>query len=444
VTEAGYSSDERTRLDIAWQRVNAAEARAGGVEKIPQHRADYLARSLNREAAVEAALERASVVDPRHANTVAAVREAISDRADTWAERRKAERALADYIDQVAAAHPSAAAVHELDRITEAMRACRQSGAVGIKPDGGHMIAWDSKCDLTRLCPDESNAQAKRVAERYIPAMMEDVTARGPGRRRVISAVFTCHNFHPGWLMRGKEWLFQEFRARILDAENRYCPLEYDRDGRLARTKAGHIRRSRKRCHGKQFPIRGALVVQEDPLGAAHDWNVHLNVVMIVEGPISYADLRAAWGANVEFREIDGRDAQALQNAMAEQIKYAAQAVPHKSEDKAQAEATRAPAMTEWPYERWLEWWSAQQGTRRVRSYGVLHGIPAPETLDIQDVQWIGTISYDGSTYHVALGVPEASAIGAGSITGNNFSASGSASGADPPDRGRYRPPGYH
>jgi hypothetical protein len=66
-------------------------------------------------------------------------------------------------------------------------------------------------------------------------------------------------------------------------------------------------------------------------LSAHGDWNIHLNVILLIEGPFDWNEARESWGANVEVRAIDRSS---LTKKMLELIKYSAQTVPTKSADK--------------------------------------------------------------------------------------------------------------
>lgn len=333
---------------------------------------------------------------------LALIREQLQTDSGTWSKRREAELILADYIDQI----PDPYGIHGLADIVERLRTCRQSGCIGIRPGGGSLIAWDNKCGLVRLCPDESREETQRLAERYVPAIRDWVQEK-PGRR-VFYAVLTQHNYRPGQLANGKRHQFEEYKD-FINRKLKACPVRfYPQHG------FWHVdrKRSRKRTITPDSiaSIKGSLVVQEDPLSANGDWNVHLNALFLVDGPFDYKEIRDEWGANVEIKQVNPDD---LARTILELVKYSAQAVSTKSEEKKKRHATDAPAMVEWENNLWLEWFHAQQGFRRTRSYGCLYGIPEPdlEEFDISLVEWVGQIKFDlGSGYRVDL------------IPGDNFS----------------------
>lgn len=292
----------------------------------------------------------------------------LLDQLPAYSARREAEQELAVYVDRVASETLSP----DLYQVAQSLHDCRQTGAVGIKPDGGMMIAWDQKCGHVRLCPDESREETQRLAEWYLPPLVE--FKKADPRNRIFYAVFTDHNFRPGQLRAGKKYLFEKFKNWMQPARP-MCRVMFENGPACAvpRRPKGEQPITLK-ADATPWDLRGALVIQEDPLSAAGDWNVHLNAFLLVHGRFDYAAARAEWGANVHFQEIDGTP-ESVRGALLEAIKYSARIVPEKSQDKAEAGESAAPAMTEWPADRWLEWWRAGQRFRRVRSYGCLYGL---------------------------------------------------------------------
>ncbi len=265
--------------------------------------------------------------------------------------RREAEHALADYIESIS---------EEFSNIVARLRGCRMSGFVGRKPDGDFFVAFDEKCSLVRLCPDEARAETMRVVRKYVPAIRRWVSRKRG--RRVYSAVFTIPNARPGELEAAKLRLFELFKD-LLRYQYDACPL--------IRGPSGFERTRRRRLAA--FPqICGALVVQEDPLSASDDFNVHLNVFLLTDGWLDYREVRELWRYNLHIEQIDSKN---LIRSVLELVKYATQIVPTKSAEKRARHSSDAPAMTEWPPERWVEWWKAQKGFRRTRSYGCLYAL---------------------------------------------------------------------
>ncbi len=275
------------------------------------------------------------------------------------AARRNAEHELADYIRGVA----DETGRLDLLSVSNRLSSCRMSGTVGII-EGRPVMAWDYKCGLVRLCPDESREETQRLTDFYLPSMLDFVN-ESP-MNRVFYSVFTLHNFRPGNLKAGKKYLFERFKEWMTETYS-YCP---------AIQRHGCYIPTRKKTEKVWPQIKGAFVVQEDPLSASGDWNIHLNVFLFVKGEFSYKAVRESWGANIHLKEL-GRDELSLRSALLEAIKYSAQTVPDKSDRKAADGATAAPAMTEWPHDRWVEWWDANQGFRRTRAYGCLYALHA-------------------------------------------------------------------
>lgn len=270
--------------------------------------------------------------------------------------RRAAEWALADYIEQAyyatgwepapvarnVAGSTKIAKPKTLLLVAQWLRGCRREAFIGQKQDGGFIFQWAEKCGQVRLCPDEAREETQRLMEWYLPALIR--FAQAHHRHRLFYMVPTVHNYRPGDLARGKRELMDKWKA--------FADVLRD-DG---------------------IDLRGSLNVQEDPLSAAGDWNVHLNVIACVRGSFDWDRVRELWGANIHIAHVKAEPA-ALRGTLMEMIKYAAQTVPEKSAEHADTGQSKAPAMTEWPYERWIEWWEAQQGFRRVRSYGCLYGL---------------------------------------------------------------------
>ena len=319
----------------------------------------------------------------------------------SYSEHRRVEDAVADYVE--AAGYP---------KLTDKLRACRRAGTVAEREtDGKILVQWDSKCNLARLCPDESGVESSRVAQRYLPRV-EDWLAGGK-RRRVQKAVFTVPNVPAGGLRAAKR-----DQLKALD--------------RLLR---------RKVCRN----VQGALVTQEDPLSAAGDWHPHLNVLLLVEGFLDWGALRAEWtevtrrffpdstatSFQIEIRELPGTLV-ALRAAFREQVKYAAKMVasgvppiaspgddtgPVVREvrdplavapvDGSYGRWSKAPGLVAWPYAAFGEWWEAGLRFRRTRAYGVLYGAPKPgPAADRPRLRPLGRVRYDAGRrdYEVHMG----------------------------------------
>ena len=253
---------------------------------------------------------------------------------EDYTTRRQMEQDLAVYIDQVATSQLK----YELYDIAERLNNCRHTGAAGIKPDGNPVIAWDTKCGLSKLCPDESREVTQRLTEFYLPELVD--FKKENISHRIYYSVFTIPNIQPGELRAGKKEIIERFKS-----------------------------------WSEKIPsLKGSLIIQEDPLSAAGDWNVHLNIFLCVKGSFDYKTARAQWGYDVEFNELKG-EPQDIRDALLEAIKYSAEIAPTKTESKADQDKTKAPAMTQWPHELFVEWWNANKRFRRVRNYGCLYNI---------------------------------------------------------------------
>jgi len=312
--------------------------------------------------------------------------------------RREQELQLADYIDdKIRPLRPFDDAIAKLPR---RMRSCRTHGVFGWRPEtSSAVMAWDEKCGLVRLCPHEARADAKRIEQRYLPEI-ESQIRRG---KRIYSAVLTTPNVPAGMLASEKKNQFDKLKRL----------LKMQRDGR------------------SRFPIIGALVAQEDPLGAHADWNVHLNVFFVCDGRLDFGDLREAWHWDLSIRRLVGSHEE-IARAFRELVKYAAAPVSAKSAEHATRNAAELeistgdlvplpgagwsdtgvyrgadgmpapPPMLDWPPDRFLEWWDAQQRFRRTRSYGCLFKTPKPECVGLDNVEWLGKIDWHNGGYQLS------------------------------------------
>ena len=252
---------------------------------------------------------------------------------------------------------------------------CRTSGIFGIGTHGKPVIAWHSKCSHAKLCPDESRHEAQRLFERYADPISEHEKKGG----RIYKVWPTLPNYPAGRLREGKRHIFKRYRDRIVRAE-----------------------KNKK----KKFPHVGSLMIQEDPQSASGDWNVHLNGIILTDGWLSYADLRAAWGCNIEIRQHKlsskpDRRARDLHGLFREMVKYSMRAVPEKSNEKASRHATKAPAFTDWTPAAALEWYQANLRFRRVRSYGSLFRIGKPDRPNVMPLFFFGSLTWQPDGYRV-------------------------------------------
>ena len=316
--------------------------------------------------------------------------------------RRNMELKLAQYIERDVL--PLRMNDTKLGGVPERMRSCRTHGCWGWRPAEQTLVtAWDDKCGLVRLCPHEARAEAKRIEERYLPAVMDQINEGNT----VHFAVLTSKNVKRDRLAREKKRLFAAFN-RMLKQQVRGRP---------------------------RLPIIGSLVTQEDPQSSWGEWNVHINCFLVARGWLDYGELRKAWAQankaldlNIHIERLKGgRDGIAA--AFRELVKYAGAPVSSKSIEKTTYAADQldvstgellthpqagwhrcgqyragngdpqAPPMLAWSPESWLEWWDAQQRFRRTRSYGCLFKTPKPEPKGMHDVEWLGVIGWHNGEY---------------------------------------------
>ncbi len=262
-----------------------------------------------------------------------------------------------------------------LRKLSVKMFSCRTSGIFGIGTHGKPVIAWHSKCSHAKLCPDESRHEAQRLFDRYANAISEHEKNGG----RVYKVWPTLPNYPPGRLREGKRHIFKRYRDRIVRAE-----------------------KNKK----KKFPHVGSLMIQEDPQSADGDWNVHLNGIILASSWLNFAELRAAWGCNIEIRQhkLDRkpeRRARDLHGLFREMVKYPMRAVPEKSAEKASRHTSKAPAFTDWTPAAALEWYQANLRFRRVRSYGSLFRIGKPDRPSVMPLVFFGSLTWQPDGYRV-------------------------------------------
>lgn len=331
--------------------------------------------SRKRHRALEA--RRFEPTNDAQARVFVEIRNELKKRVEAYAHRRQIENQIAEYLDRNGL-YPD---------LVGKLHSCRQSGSYGYrKTESGEnkpIVAWDIKCNLLRLCPDESRQEAQRLAERYVPAIAK--WQREKRGRQIQYCVLTWPNIKPGGLKITKRWMFSHL--------NRWL--------------------KGKSCAA----VRGCLAVQEDPLAADGTWNVHINLILLVEGHFDWKKARAAWYCRgkhlfpahykdfqVHFARV-GHSAVSLARAVLELVKYSAKHVSgdhagrshvdtHTSDDRG---AKVAPGIIDWPSERFVEWWEAGKGFRRTRSYGALYKVPEPDRdqFDCEEVTWCGRIKYD-------------------------------------------------
>ena len=247
----------------------------------------------------------------------------------TYHKHRLCEQLTADWLYRTVVPHARKLkdwdTADHITRTVFKMLSCRQGGPFGLNELGKLVVAWDEKCSHSKLCPDEARHEAQRLRERY----MHHLAERKRQGCRVYKAVLTLPNYPGGRLLEGQRHIFSKFRNRLM----------------------------RRR---EKFGIEGALAIMENPLGKHRDWNIHLNVVFVCRRWLSYKDLRAEWGAQLDVREVRNLDEAGQAALFNELVKYAVRPVPDKSSDP--KHKSDAPAMIEWTGAEGLEWWKATHG----------------------------------------------------------------------------------
>lgn len=297
-----------------------------------------------------------------------AIEREIEEDAMAKSDRHMIRQRLAGYLEENIAGNQLRE--YQYADVVHKLRTARNTGVVGIDPlSGRHITAWDDKVNCVRLCPDEAREETQRLTRKYAPEIFRLLEANP--RWRLFYAVYTQANIDEGSLKEGKRNQYKKF---------------------------SNFHRS---TWAKQR-IKGSFVIQEDPLAIdSKSWNVHLNVIHVVEGDFSYKELRHQWGNNVEVRQIKGTP-EHISQAFLEVVKYAAKHIGEKSED---GKHTKALGMTSWDFDQWHEWFVAGKGFRRSRSYGCLYrfdGIP-DKGVALEDVLWVGSINHDGTSYAVKM-----------------------------------------
>lgn len=328
----------------------------------------------------------------------------INQDVESWAmdsdKRRKVERQIAAYIRGKVA---PLGAIHNANEIADKLDSCRLKGVVGVHPEGKKIFKWQYKCGLNKLCPDEAKSEQQRLAKRYVPAVEKWLD--GNRRRTFQYAVLTIPNPAPG-----------ELYEAIRDIYKRFADLM-----------------KRKACQA----VKGCLVTLEDPLSQVYSedgellpdqysWNVHLNVMLLIDGHFDWKEFQQLWGYGIHFQSARdmaelarrrGRDTDrrtVLLSAFQELLKYS---VKHLTGDGGKTKTVDGQqrvsiGMVEWPAWRFVEWWQAHRAYRRTRSYGVLFRIEDErERLDMSLVRWIGTVGYDTRANHYSVSLNPARSI---------------------------------
>ena len=298
----------------------------------------------------------------------------IKSKGETLKRRAAARKKLGDYmLDVVLPEHYDVKIEIAAHKLLDA----RKTGAWGQYPDGKAAKIWDNKSALSKLDPDEAREESKRLVDRYGAHVLREVVEHGHGLHYLVA---TIPNVSVGELAGAQRAMFRRW------------------------TNFKRIQRDKQ----KAFPeILGDLVIMESPLAADGRWNVHLNILLVTELPFHpglYEKIRRLWKFDVGMQPIQG-DAGEIARAFNELLKYGARTVPEKSDDKASRHHSNAPAITEWPTSRFVEWFEAQQGFKRTRTSGSLYGkkVPKPEPRSLEGVIWYGGLWLTPTKFTVAV-----------------------------------------
>lgn len=308
-------------------------------------------------------------------------------------DRRRYELKLADMIQHrvipfYAQFEP------QLKELPAKLRACRDSGLVGIVAETGEVRhRWPEKCNQGKLCAHEAREEGQRLADRYLQPISNFLSDHRTARLQywVISPL----NCQPETLHDSKREILKVFSKL----------------NRRAVTKR----------------VAGAVVVQEDPLSADNEtWNLHINVLALVNGYFDWKAYRQAFmdelghdQIQIEFisqKQMERRSAakaarrakraggpvstmppnrhQVIADTFVELIKYVTKITGYDHVQKTEPEGVsdqgspgpddtgdssrrriEARPMYAWPADRWFEWYRANKGFRRTRSYGVLYRV---------------------------------------------------------------------
>lgn len=255
---------------------------------------------------------------PRDENEVklaVALKEEINRSLPGYLRRRDAENRVADALERDGI-YPE---------YVERLRGCRRHAVCGVHvPSGRQLRLWEDKCGLLLLCPDEAREETHRLADRYVPAMTAWLMEK-PGLRSPQYCVLSWPNVPREQLARYQRLMFKHL-SRWLKSK----PLR---------------------------AVKGALTVMESPLAADGDWNVHVNLLLCVEGYFNWGQARAKWFAmtrhlfdkrhrdfQVYFKPVDrGRLVQSLM----ELVKYSAKHIDEDGDDEEKESARPVPIRSE-------------------------------------------------------------------------------------------------
>ena len=410
----------------------------------------------------------------------AQLKQELDEELGGYAERCEQHDVIYHYLKKIDLKYPH----YGLSKRAAKMHNCHRSGAAGVHASGKNIIAWDDKCEDSKLCPHSQYKETHRLVESYLPLVID--TLKASRRRRLYYTVLNPPNYAEDKLYEGKRELMEKTKQWTTHTASA-CPLVMGSHGK-------YKKKTKPFCLNDC--LIGHMVVQEDPLGSNYDWNVHNNLLMLTEGQFDYDLARIWWNeivfgckadenknAFIGFNLIEPTDddvnemgywpamEKAVRKAMFEIIKYVIATVAAKSLDNDGG----APPLTQWPASLFIEHVNANKSFKRTRSYGCLYApdrkrwdaedpegryhrffqpardrgfyeleldyvylaftdiplndrnkirrvIRKPEVFDMSEVKWVGQVKYlDGDgVYCVDISAPNASQYVA-SLPGDNF-----------------------
>ncbi len=365
------------------------------------------------------------------------------DESYDWAESKAAREVRHAKVRQVVAAKFDQLAAwadeHELGadateyrvKVADKLRPARRYGWWAFdRITRKRYMRFRDRSGLVRLDPSESRRDTARLIQKYTPVVLERV-ARG---ERFCSAVFSMPNVPRGRLAWGKAEMFREtarwFRhfpevtgrievqedplARDLQSWNVHNNVLLLFDPRKVTRLPPELARQ------GEMPLPGQLAKLPTPIERDR----------APPGELSYAKAHHFWpGKQIQLRKVEAGDAEAVAKTFKEALKYAVKWVGKKQLDgdrssdgefgsthdggvgkdsgtgcegdlagaHLRGNSRTAPPLTAWPLDALHEWYQANKGKRRVRSFGCFYNAPKPERPD--DPELVGKLRFGGRVH---------------------------------------------
>lgn len=267
-------------------------------------------------------------------------KQSIIESLEHHAKNREVAKDIAAYLDN-----------NNYPELADKIENCRNDASVfersTIEGKTKLEYIWDYKCGQKKLCPHCAREAQQYFVDRYIEPINE--WSNRSRNHQLQYAVITWPNIKPGELKEKKTEMFKQIGAWL----------------------------KRDVCES----VHGALVSMEDPLSNHGDFNVHVNLLLLVNGRFSWQAARHDWHKHTKiffpdcdsdfqiyFKDVSNQD---IKKTVMELVKYMAKHITNKDA------AGGAPGLVDWPIDLFTEWWDTQQNSRRVRSYGVLYRLHA-------------------------------------------------------------------